>query len=85
MTCKYCGHKMTASDAAHIHTCPKCESINLATASRVIGYVKLIAKKNIRVENGMYMGDEVFWSAARRIDHVEKKRFTNEVLKDITL
>ena len=30
----------------------------------------------------MYMGDSVFWSAARRIDHVEKKRVTNEVLTE---
>ena len=80
--CMDCGHKMLGKDALHIETCPKCNTDNLATTSRVIGYVKIIAKKKIRVENGMYMGDSVFWSAARRIDHVEKKRVTNEVLTE---
>lgn len=67
-SCLNCGQQVIAQDARDIHTCPVCDSDDLATFSRVIGYVRMISRKNIRVEQGFYTGEENFWSKARRYD-----------------
>lgn len=81
-SCMNCGQKIVAKDARNIDKCPVCESDDLATFSRVIGYVKMIARKSVKVDNGYYKGDFNFWSKARRFDWAQRKRFTKETIKN---
>jgi len=80
-SCMNCGQQIVATDAKNINTCPVCESNDIATFSRVIGYVKMISKKNIKVDNGFYNGDENFWSKARRYDWASRKRMKENDLE----
>jgi len=78
-TCMSCKNQVIAKDASTINTCPVCGSDDLATFSRVIGYVKMIARKNVRIENdSLYNGDYTFWSKARLYDWTSRKRVTND-------
>lgn len=72
--CMGCGQHLIG-DAKDIEKCPVCGSDDIATFSRVIGYVKMISRKGIKVEDGMYKGDYNFWSKARRVDWAERRRF----------
>ncbi len=74
--CQECGTKIVAKDAKAVHECPVCGSQDIATFSRVIGYVRMIARQNIRIDDkGYYKGDYNFWSKARRLDWAQRRRF----------
>lgn len=74
-SCLNCGTQIVAEDGKNIEQCPVCDSDDIATFSRVIGYVKMIARKRLRVdEDGCYRGDYNFWSKARRFDWNTRKR-----------
>lgn len=84
-SCLSCGQKIVAKDAKTIDLCPVCHSDDIASYSRVIGYVRMIARKNIRVdEKGYYKGDYNFWSKARRHDWAKRRRFkTSDALTPV--
>lgn len=78
-SCMSCGQRIVASDAKDIHECPSCQSNDIATFSRVIGYVRMIARQNISItKDHLYHGDFNFWSKARRLDWAERKRFKED-------
>lgn len=82
--CMSCGQKIIAEDAKNIHHCPVCESKDIATFSRVIGYLKMISRNSIHVDDkGYYEGKYNFWSKARRNDWTIRKRLKEEVLKGV--
>ncbi|NCA94841.1 MAG: ribonucleoside-triphosphate reductase, partial [Epsilonproteobacteria bacterium] len=75
-SCLSCGQTLAATDALNITECPVCHSNDIGTYSRVIGYVRMIARKNIKInEKGYYRGDYNFWSKARRFDWAQRRRF----------
>ena len=80
-SCMSCGQMIVAKDGKNLE-CPICGSDDIATFSRVIGYVKAIARKKLKVVEGKYQGEYNFWSNARRIDWNQRKRFKEETLKD---
>ncbi|HOJ45513.1 MAG TPA: anaerobic ribonucleoside-triphosphate reductase [Bacilli bacterium] len=84
-SCLTCGQKIVAKDAKTIDLCPVCHSDDIASYSRVIGYVRMIARKNIRVDDkGYYKGDYNFWSKARRHDWANRRRFkTSDALTPV--
>lgn len=83
-SCMSCGQKIIAEDAKNIHHCPVCESKDIATFSRVIGYLKMISRNSIHVDDkGYYEGKYNFWSKARRHDWTIRKRLKEEVLKGV--
>lgn len=74
-SCLSCNRQLVARDGISLESCPCCGSNDIATFSRVIGYVKMISRKNIKVDNeGFYTGDYNFWSKARRFDWNARKR-----------
>lgn len=76
--CQQCGQQIVAKDARDLNVCPMCGSADIATFSRVIGYVRMIARQNINVDQaGYYTGDYNFWSKARRLDWAQRRRFKN--------
>jgi ribonucleoside-triphosphate reductase (formate) len=78
-SCLECGTKIVAKDAKDIHECPTCGSHDIASYSRVIGYVRMIARGNVTIdEHHLYKGDYNFWSKARRLDWAERKRFKED-------
>jgi ribonucleoside-triphosphate reductase (formate) len=78
-SCLDCGQKIVARDAKEVVECPICQSSDIATYSRVIGYVRMIARKNIKIdESGYYKGDYNFWSKARRYDWAKRRRFKHK-------
>jgi ribonucleoside-triphosphate reductase len=83
-SCMSCGQKIIAEDAKNIHHCPVCESKDIATFSRVIGYLKMISRNSIHVDDkGYYEGKYNFWSKARRHDWTIRKRLKEDVLKEV--
>ena len=83
-TCMSCGQKIVAKDARDIENCPVCESADIATFSRVIGYLKMISRNNIKVnEDGYYEGKYNFWSKARRHDWTGRKRLKEQVVEEV--
>ncbi len=83
-SCMSCGQKIIAEDAKNIHHCPVCESNDIATFSRVIGYLKMISRNNIHVDDkGYYEGKYNFWSKARRHDWTVRKRLKEDMLKEV--
>jgi len=75
-SCQACGQKIIASDAKEVMVCPTCGSTDIATFSRVIGYVRMIARQDIKItDSGYYSGKYNFWSKARRLDWAERRRF----------
>lgn len=85
-SCLSCGQILVAQDALHISECPKCHSDDIGTYSRVIGYVRMIARKNIKInEKGYYKGKYNFWSQARRYDWAQRRRFKKEDTNDSLL
>ncbi|OEG00346.1 ribonucleoside-triphosphate reductase [Vulcanibacillus modesticaldus] len=83
-SCMSCGQQIVAEDAKNLSICPVCGSDDIATFSRVIGYVKMISRKNIKVdENGFYQGQYNFWSNARRHDWNQRKRFKEEIINEL--
>ncbi|WBX81604.1 anaerobic ribonucleoside-triphosphate reductase [Virgibacillus salarius] len=82
-SCMSCGQKIIAEDAKNIHRCPVCESKDIATFSRVIGYLKMISRNNVHVDDkGYYEGRYNFWSKARRYDWAMRKRLKEAALKE---
>jgi ribonucleoside-triphosphate reductase len=82
-SCMNCGQRYVATDARDLDECVICGSDDLATFSRVIGYVKMIARKSIKaLKNGMYQGQYNFWSKARRFDWNSRRRFMEKDLND---
>ncbi|WP_182300766.1 hypothetical protein [Cohnella cholangitidis] len=56
-------------------------SDELATFSRVTGYVKMISRKRLQVDqDGYYSGEFNFWSQSRRFDWNTRKRLKEEVI-----
>jgi len=79
--CLECGQQLIGQDAITIENCPVCNSDDIATFSRVIGYTKMIARRGIKVDkNGLYKGKYNFWSKARRYDWAERKRLKEKDL-----
>lgn len=81
-SCMSCGQKLIGKDALTIEHCPKCQSKDIATFSRVIGYVRMISRQNIHIKSAVYQGDYNFWAKARRIDWAERKRIKHGDLLD---
>ena len=82
-SCLECGQKIVAKDAKEVMTCPTCGSTDIATYSRVIGYVRMIARQNIKIDDkGYYKGKYNFWSNARRLDWASRRRFKDEDAND---
>ncbi|GLI04578.1 anaerobic ribonucleoside triphosphate reductase [Paenibacillus tyrfis] len=80
-SCLSCNRQLVAQDGKHIGNCPVCGSDDIATFSRVIGYVKMISRKSIKVDKeGCYHGEFNFWSKARRFDWNTRKRVKVEEL-----
>lgn len=83
-SCMECGQQIVAEDGKNINECPVCKSDDIATFSRVIGYVKMISRKNIKVDDdGFYNGEYNFWSKARRHDWNQRKRFKEENIEEV--
>jgi len=81
-SCLECGGQIAAEDGKNAGTCPVCGSDDLATFSRIIGYVKMIARRKLRVdEEGYYSGESNFWSQARRLDWNARKRLKDEAFR----
>ena len=81
-SCLECGQKIVAKDAKNIEACPVCGSNDIASYSRVIGYVRMIARQNIKIDQkGYYKGDYNFWSKARRFDWAQRRRFVGSDAK----
>ena len=80
-SCMNCGQKFKATDGKNIEKCNICGSDDIATFSRVIGYVKMISRKNIKLNKSkIYEGKYNFWSKARRYDWNIRKKFTESNL-----
>ncbi|GBF73545.1 ribonucleoside-triphosphate reductase [Paenibacillus sp. 598K] len=74
-SCLACNQQIAATDGCRIGHCPVCGSDDLATYSRVIGYVKMIARRRLRRDDQQgYTGQYNFWSKARRFDWQERRR-----------
>ncbi|MBY7142446.1 ribonucleoside-triphosphate reductase [Virgibacillus sp. NKC19-3] len=83
-SCMSCGQKIVAKDAKSIQHCPVCESKDIATFSRVIGYLKMISRNNIQIDDkGYYEGKYNFWSKARRHDWAMRNRLNEDSLKEV--
>jgi ribonucleoside-triphosphate reductase len=81
--CQNCGKRYIATDGVKIDKCT-CGSDDIATYSRVIGYVKAISRKSLKKDDrGIYEGDYNFWSKARRLDWAERERFTEKTFKEV--
>lgn len=81
--CMECGTKYKGEDAKDIEVC-RCGSDDLMTASRVIGYTKMISRKKIKVDKkGKYVGEHNFWSNAKRYDWNSRKRTKDNDINDI--
>jgi len=81
-SCLACNRQLVAQDGKDLTHCPACGSDDLATFSRVIGYVKMIARKKLQVDKeGYYAGEFNFWSKARRFDWNTRKRLKDEALQ----
>ncbi len=72
--CQDCGEQMVGE---HL-ICPHCSSANVLVASRVIGYLRPIAGKNLTKENGRLDGDEIYWQDSRRADWACRKQTIEE-------
>ncbi|THF83326.1 anaerobic ribonucleoside-triphosphate reductase [Cohnella fermenti] len=80
-SCLSCGQQLAAEDGKNVDNCPVCGSDDLATFSRVIGYVKMIARRKLSVDReGYYTGEYNFWSQARRFDWNTRKRLKEKSL-----
>jgi len=80
--CMNCGTRFTEENAGKLYECPICKSDDIAIYGRIIGYVKPISRKNVKVDKSGYIGgDYNFWSKARRGDWVERKKIK---LEDVT-
>ncbi|HUC90664.1 MAG TPA: anaerobic ribonucleoside-triphosphate reductase [Paenibacillus sp.] len=85
-SCLDCSSQIVAEDGKNISACPVCGSDDIATFSRVIGYVKMIARKRLQVDNeGYYTGDFNFWSNARRFDWNTRKRLKEEAIGSLPI
>lgn len=73
--CMKCGQKFIAEDGINIEKCPVCGDDDLATFGRIIGYVRAISRKRLKVKNGTYEGKYNFWSKAKRHDWNGRRRF----------
>lgn len=69
-SCGDCGKQMVGE---HL-LCPHCNSANVQIASRVIGYLRPIAWKNLKKVNGRLDGDMNYWQDARRKDWASRKQ-----------
>ena len=73
--CTDCGAHINDS---HIDKCPTCGSDDIVILSRVIGYTKAVARKNLKKEGGTVSGDYNFWTSPRRRDFVEREKITSK-------
>ena len=69
-TCQDCWKQMVWE---HL-ICPHCWSTNVMVASRVIGYLRPIAGKNLRKNNWRLDWDENYWQDSRRADWATRKQ-----------
>lgn len=73
-TCGECQQQMVGE---HLF-CPECGSQDVQVASRIIGYLKPIAGKNISRGENSFEGEENFWQEARRSDWASRKQTMQE-------
>ena len=60
--------------------CPYCSSVNVMVASRIIGYLKPIASKNLKKEDNKLSWKDNFWQDSRRADYITRKAtFTEDI------
>jgi len=83
-TCNSCGHKIKGRDVENIEKCPVCSGNDITVYGRVIGYVKPIARKNLKIKKGYTVGDYNFWSKARRADWTVRRKITMDDIKKET-
>ena len=79
--CNDCGHAVI-KDIPGQH-CENCGSDDLSVWSRVIGYYKPVARKDLKIEQGSYEGKYNFWSNAKRIDWASRNKLTKEKYEDL--
>lgn len=82
-SCMECGQQLVATDGVDIEECPVCQSDDIASFSRVIGYTKMISRKGIKVKDGKYEGEDNFWSNSRRRDWAIRKRVNHDTLGEL--
>ena len=80
--CNDCGHAVIGDMMGGV--CPNCGSDDLSVWSRVIGYYKPVARKDLKIDdNGMYNGTYNFWSAAKRIDWASRSKLVKEGYEEV--
>jgi len=82
--CNNCNYSIIGE----ILVCPKCGSKDILIYSRVIGYVRPIArggKKGITInkEKGIFDGEENYWRDERRADWILREKIDKEKIDDI--
>jgi len=83
-SCMSCGQQLVAKDGINLDKCPICGSDDIATFSRVIGYTKMISRKNIKIKDGKYEGEDNFWSNSRRRDWAIRKRIDGVIVNEVS-
>ena len=82
-SCMSCKTMIVAIDGVTLNNCPRCGSDDIAVFSRVIGYIKMIARKNLEISSGgIYRGKYNFWSKPRRIDWATRRRLKDSDIDD---
>ena len=82
--CNECGEKIVGE----AKVCPKCGSKDILVYSRIIGYLRPVArggKKGIVIdkEKGIYDGEENYWRDERRADFVTREKITRKDLDEL--
>jgi ribonucleoside-triphosphate reductase len=80
-TCQDCWQQMVGE---HL-ICPHCGSTNVMVASRVIGYLRPIASKNLRKDNWRLDWDENYWQDSRRADWATRKQTIMEDINSLMM
>jgi ribonucleoside-triphosphate reductase len=71
--CGNCNTRFKSIDGIELEQCKVCNSNDLIVFSRVIGYLKPIARKDLN-KNDIYGGTYNFWSKSRRLDWSQRKK-----------
>lgn len=74
-TCATCGADIPDDK---LEFCPECGSDDITVISRVIGYCKPVARKQLKKEKGSIDGDYNFWSSPRRRDFFERTKLNKK-------
>ena len=79
--CNNCGHAVIKDIPGE--KCENCGSDDLSVWSRVIGYYKPVARKNLKIQQGSYEGTYNFWSNPKRIDWASRSKLTSTKYEDL--